>query len=80
MLIEPIIEFELRDLDPLAVHALLQLVIFMKKTKISHENLPVDHYLLLKYCRRQCSLLPPRGLNHLQNLTPNCKISNVFWT
>ena len=33
MLIEPIIEFELRDLGPLAVHALLQLVIFMKKQK-----------------------------------------------
>ena len=29
------------------------------KTKISKENLPVDYYLLLKYCRRQCALLPP---------------------
>ena len=29
------------------------------KTKISKENLGVDYYLLLKYCRRQCALLPP---------------------
>ena len=27
-------------------------------TKISKENLRVDYYLLLKYCRRQCALLP----------------------
>ena len=32
---------------------------FHEKTKISEENLRVDYYLLLKYCRRQCSLLPP---------------------
>ena len=32
----------------------------------SKENLRVDYYLLLKYCRRQCALLPLHGLNHLQ--------------
>ena len=31
---------------------------FRDKTKISMENLRVDCYLLLKYCRRQCTLLP----------------------
>ena len=29
------------------------------KTKISKENRGVDYYLQLKYCRRQCALLPP---------------------
>ena len=32
---------------------------FHDVTKISRKNLRVDYYLLLKYCRRQCSLLPP---------------------
>ena len=27
--------------------------------KMSKENLREDYYLLLKYCRRQCALLPP---------------------
>ena len=33
MLIEQIIEFEMRNLGPLIVHVLLQLVIFMSKQK-----------------------------------------------
>ena len=53
---------------------------FHGKTIISMENLRVDCYLLLKYCRRQCTLLPLPGPSHLQNLTPKCKILNVFWT
>ena len=32
--------------------------LFHHKTKISKENLRVDYHLLLKYCRKQCSLLP----------------------
>ena len=32
---------------------------FHDKTKISKENARVSHYLLPKYCRRQCTLLPP---------------------
>ena len=32
---------------------------FHDKTKISKQNLGVDYYLLLKYCTRQCFLLPP---------------------
>ena len=54
MLIEQITAFELRGPGPLylLVHVLVQLVIFMKKTKIFKENLRVDYYLLLKYCMR----------------------------
>ena len=53
---------------------------FHDKTIISKENFRVDCYLPLKYCRRQCILLPLPGPNHLQNLTLKCKILNVFWT
>ena len=30
------------------------------------KNLRVDYYLLLKCCKRQCTLLPLPGPNHLQ--------------
>ena len=53
---------------------------FHDKTIISEENLRVDYYLPLKYCRRQYNILPLPGPNHLQNLTPKFKILNVFWT
>ena len=60
MLIEQVIEFELRlPGGPLTVHVLLQSVIFMSKQKSLKENLQVDYYLLLKY---------------LQNLIPKCKL------
>ena len=52
---------------------------FHDKTKISKENLRMDYYLQLKYCWRQCTLLSLLGPNNLQNLTPKCKILNVFW-
>ena len=32
---------------------------FHGKTTISKENIRLDCCLLLKYCRRQCTLLPP---------------------
>ena len=53
---------------------------FHEKTIISKENIRLDYFLLLKYCRRLCTLLPLPGPNHLQHLTPKCKIFNVFWT
>ena len=53
---------------------------FYDKTIISKENIRLDCYLVLKYCRRQCSLLPPYLGQISYNLTPKCKISNVFWT
>ena len=53
---------------------------FQDKTVISTENIRLDIYLLLKYCRRQCPLLSLPGPYHLQNLIPKCKILDVFWT
>ena len=50
---------------------------FHDKTIISKENIRLDCYFLLKYCTRQCTLRRP---NHVQNLTPKCKILNVVWT
>ena len=32
---------------------------FHDKTKIIKENFEVDYHLLVKYCRRQYTLLPP---------------------
>ena len=58
MLIEQIIEFELRGLGSLDRTCTLTTGYFQVKTKISQENHRVDYYLLLKY---------------LQNLTPNAK-------
>ena len=58
MLIEQIIEFELKGPGPLGCTRTSTTSYFHDKTKISTENLQVDHYLLLKYCRRQCILLP----------------------
>ena len=53
---------------------------FHDKTIISKENIRLDCYLLLKYYRKQCTLLPLPEPNLLQNLTPKGKILNVFWT
>ena len=80
MLIEQIIEFELRGPGPsghTCVHITNQ---FHDKTKMSTENLQVDYYLRLKYCRRQRTLHPLSGPNHLQNFIPKCKILSVFST
>ena len=56
---------EFRGLGPLDRTCTLTTGYFHVKPKISKENLWVDYYLLLKY---------------LQNLTPKCKIINVFST
>ena len=37
---------------------------FHDKTIISEEYVSVEYYLLLKYCRRQCTLLSPIWANH----------------
>ena len=78
MLIEQ--NFELRGHGP---HGRIRTTItgcFYDKTKISMENLRVDCYLPLKYCRRNVLYFPLPGPNYLQNLTPKCKILNRFWT
>ena len=50
---------------------------FHDKTKISMENLQVDCYLQLKYCRRQCTLLPLTWAKSLTKFNPKCKIFGV---
>ena len=59
MLIEQIIEFELREQGPLGGTCTPKLVILMTPQKFLKGDLRVDYYLMLKYCRRQCILLPP---------------------
>ena len=43
---------------------------FHDKTKISDENFLVDYYLQLKYCRRQCALLPHTWAKSLTKVSP----------
>ena len=43
---------------------------FHDKTIISKENFRVDCYLLLNYCRRQCTLLPPTWAQTLTKFNP----------
>ena len=78
MLIEQI--FELRGPGPSGRIYTPIAGCFYDKTIISKENIRLDCCLLLKYCRRQCTLIPLPGPNHSQNLTPKCKILDVFWT
>ena len=58
MLIEQIIEIELRSPGPPGRTCNPVTGSLHDKTKISKENLRVDYYLLLKYSRWQCALLP----------------------
>ena len=59
MIMEHINEFEFRGPGPPARICSPTTGYFQDKTKIAKENLRVDHYLLLQYCRRQCIVLPP---------------------
>ena len=59
MLIEEIIDHQLKGPGPPARTCAPITGYFHDKTKISKENLRVDDYLLLKCCKRQCTLLPP---------------------
>ena len=83
MLIERIIELQLRGPGPPRRTYTPITGYCHAKTKISTENPLVDYYLLLKCSKRQCTLqLRQRtlaGPDHLQlNLTPKCKMLNVF--
>ena len=78
MLIEQI--FELRGPGPPCSVCTPITGCFHDKTIIFKENIRLDCYLLLKHCRSNALYFPLPGPNHLQNLTPNCKILNVFWT
>ena len=43
---------------------------FHDKTIISKENIRVDCYSRLKYCRRQCTILPPTWTKLLTKFNP----------
>ena len=65
MFIEQTIEFELNGRRPPSHTYTPKLVIFTTKNFLK-DDLRVEYYLLLKYCRRQCILLPLPGPNHLK--------------
>ena len=46
---------------------------FNHKTIISNENFRVDCHSLLKYCRRQCTLLPPTWTKSLAKFNPKMR-------
>ena len=59
MLIEQIAEFQLMGSGPSGRTCTRITGLLHDKTKVLKENLRVVYYLLLKYCSRQCALLPP---------------------
>ena len=74
MLIEQI--FELRGLDPGRICTPIT-GCFHDKIIISNENLRADCYLLLKYCRKQCTLHPHTWTTHQGNFC-TCHDTNLF--
>ena len=68
MLIEQI--FELRGPEPSGNICTPITDCFHHKTIISKENFRVDCYSLLKYWRRQCTLLPPTWTKSLTKFNP----------
>ena len=66
MLIEQIVELQLRGPGPPDLTCTSITGYFYDKTKISKENLRLGFHLLLKCGTRQCILLPLLGSNHLQ--------------
>ena len=81
MLIKHIIEFELREQGPLGRTCTPKLVIVMTTQKSLKGELRVDYYLLLKYCRRQCILLPPiraKSLTKFNTKMQDCQLALVL--
>ena len=76
MLIERIVELQLRVPGPPGQTCTPITGYFYDKTKISKKNLGVDHYLLLKCSQRQCTLLPPTWTRSL-TLEFNSKMQDV---
>ena len=64
MLIEQIIEFELRVLSPRVVHVFLKLVIFVTKQKSPRQNHRLKYYLMLNILLKaaMCRASPDLGL------------------
>ena len=75
MLIERIIEFELRGPGHPGCIRTPKLVIFTTKQNSFKEDLPSG---LLNIERDNVSYFPLPGSNHLKTLTPKCKILNVL--
>ena len=80
MLIEQIIEFGLRGLWSSARTTTPTNGYFHDKTKVSKANLPVNYIYCENIAVGNMPYFRLPGPNHLQNLTPKCKILNVFWT
>ena len=76
MLIEQIVELQLRRPGPSGLTYTSITGYFHDKTKIFKENLRVGFHLLLKCCTRQCTLLPLFGANHVQ-LNINTKMQDI---
>ena len=76
MLIEQIVELQLRGPGPPGLTCTSITGYFHGKTKISKENLRVVFHLLLKCCTRQCTLLTLPGPNHVQ-LNFNIEMQDV---
>ena len=66
MLNKQLIEFQMREPGPPGRTCTPITGSLHGKTKILKENLLADYCLLLKYCRRQCTLLTPTTTNYLQ--------------
>ena len=70
MLIEQIIEFDVREPGPPGRTCTSTAGYFHDKIKTSKENLRVDYYLMLKYCTRQCALFSPIWVKSLTKFNP----------
>ena len=62
--------FELRGPGPPGRKCTATTGCFHDKTRFSKESIELDCYLLLKYCRRQCSLLPLTWAKSLTKIYP----------
>ena len=70
MLLEQIIEFQLRWPRHPGRTSSSTTGYFPDKAKITKENFRVDYYLLLKYSTRQCTLLSPARAKSLTKFKP----------
>ena len=70
MLIEQIIEFELRGLGPSGRTCTSKIGYLYGRTKIFKESFRVDYYLLLKCCKRQCTSLSPNWAKSITKFNP----------
>ena len=76
MLIEQIVELQLRGPGPPGLTCTSVTGYFHDKTKISKENLRVGFHLLLNVARDNATYLPLPGPNHVQ-FNFNTKMQNV---